>query len=78
MAYKINRNDEYIVEPDGVASVKDVGRLKRELMQKTPEFYELEPAEVIRFVLMKMMKIIHIYKMKINQIGQNMVQSRQE
>ena len=48
MAYKINRNDEYIVEPDGVASVKDVGRLKRELMQKTPEFYELEPAEVIK------------------------------
>ena len=48
MAYKINRNDEYIVEPDGVASVKDVGRLKRELMQRTPEFYELEPAEVIK------------------------------
>ena len=51
MAYKINRNDEYIVEPDGVASVKDVGRLKRELMQKTPEFYELEPAIVTQVLL---------------------------
>ena len=34
MAYKINRDDEFIVEPDGLASVKDVGRFKRELMQK--------------------------------------------
>ena len=48
MAYKINRDDEFIVEPDGLASVKDVGRFRRELMQKTPEFYELEPAEVIK------------------------------
>ena len=51
MAYKINRDNEYIVQPDGIATVKDVGKFRRELMQKTPEFYELEPAEVIKIYL---------------------------
>ena len=51
MAYKINRDDEFIVEADGLATVKDIGRLRRELMQLSPEFYELEPAEVIKIYI---------------------------
>ena len=51
MAYKINRHDEYIVAPDGLATVKDVSRLRSELMQLSPEFYELEPAEIIEIYL---------------------------
>jgi hypothetical protein len=51
MAYKINRDDEFVVEADGPASVKDIGRFRRSLLQKTPEFYELEPAEVIEVYL---------------------------
>lgn len=51
MAYKINRHDEYVVSPDGVATVRDVSRLRSELMQLSPEFYELEPAEVIEIYL---------------------------
>jgi hypothetical protein len=53
MAYKINRDDEFIVEADGLATVKDVNQLKRDLLQKSPEFYELEPAEVIEVYLDK-------------------------
>ena len=49
MAYKINRNDEYIVEPDGIASIKDIRRLLTST--GSPEFYELEPAEVIEVFL---------------------------
>jgi|ETN01SMinimDraft_4_1059930.scaffolds.fasta_scaffold11705_2 hypothetical protein len=51
MAYKINRDDEYIVHPDGPASMKDVGRVYNKIMQATPEFYELEPAEIIEIYL---------------------------
>lgn len=51
MAYKINRHDEYVVAPDGVATIKDVSRLRSELIQFFPEFYELEPAEIIKIYL---------------------------
>jgi hypothetical protein len=51
MAYKINRHDEYVIAPDGIATVKDVSRLRSELMQLSPEFYELEPAEIIEIYL---------------------------
>ena len=45
MAYKINRSDENVILPDGPATVRDV---QRYVIQKgTPEFYELEAAEVI-------------------------------
>ena len=47
MAYKINRDDEYIVHPNGPATMKEVGNLYSKIMQATPEFYELEPAEVV-------------------------------
>ena len=49
MAYKINRDDEHIVEPDGIASLKDVRRMLTST--RSPEFYELEPAEVIQVFL---------------------------
>jgi hypothetical protein len=49
MAYKINRNDEYIVEPDGIASIRDIRRMLTST--GSPEFYELEPAEVIEVFL---------------------------
>ena len=45
MAYKINRDDEYIVIPDGETSARQVRKLMKQ--QKTPEFYELEAAEVL-------------------------------
>ena len=49
MAYKINRKDEHVVMPDGMATIRDVQKF---VMQKgTPEFYELEPAEVIKVFL---------------------------
>jgi len=45
MAYKINRSDETVILPDGPATIRDV---QRYVIQKgTPEFYELEAAEVI-------------------------------
>ncbi|SVC14707.1 uncharacterized protein METZ01_LOCUS267561, partial [marine metagenome] len=31
--------------------MKDVGRLYNKVMQSTPEFYELEPAEIIEIYL---------------------------
>ena len=49
MAYKINRTDEHIVLPDGPSSAREVRRAMKQ--QKTPEFYELEPAEVIKVYL---------------------------
>ena len=49
MAYKINRDDEYIVIPDGVTSARQVRKLMKQ--QKTPEFYELEAAEVLECLL---------------------------
>ena len=49
MAYKINRNDEYIVEPDGIASIRDIRRMLTST--GSPEFYELEPAEVLSVYL---------------------------
>jgi hypothetical protein len=49
MAYKINRSTEHIVLPDGPTTLKDV---KRYISQRgTPEFYELEPAEVLSVLL---------------------------
>ena len=47
MAYKINRTTEYVVPPQGLASTADVHKLRSEMAKTTPEFYELEPAEVI-------------------------------
>lgn len=47
MAYKINRNDEHIVLPDGPATVRDIQRYVKD----SPEFYELEPAEVLEVFL---------------------------
>ena len=46
MAYKINRDDEHIVAPDGIASLKDDRRMITST--RSPEYYELEPAEVIK------------------------------
>ena len=45
MAYKINRDDEFIVLPDGPVSAREVRKHMKQ--QRTPEFYELEAAEVI-------------------------------
>ena len=45
MAYKINRDDEFIVLPDGPVSAREVRKYMKQ--QRTPEFYELEAAEVI-------------------------------
>ena len=45
MAYKINRDDEFIVLPDGPVTAREVRKYMKQ--QKTPEFYELEAAEVI-------------------------------
>ena len=47
MAYKINRGGEHVVLPQGLASTADVHKLRSEIQKNTPEFYELEPAEVI-------------------------------
>ena len=47
MAYKINRDDEHIVLPDGPATVRDIQRYVKD----SPEFYELEPAEVLEVFL---------------------------
>ena len=45
MAYKINRTDEHIVLPDGNATVRDIKKYFKQM--GSPEFYELEVAEVI-------------------------------
>ena len=50
MAYKVNRKDEYVAIPDGVPSYKKLYNFNKK-MQKTPEFYELEPAEVVQVLL---------------------------
>ena len=47
MAYKINRGGEHVVLPQGLAQVADVHKIRSEIQKNTPEFYELEPAEVI-------------------------------
>jgi|TARA_B100001964_G_scaffold210858_1_gene245641 hypothetical protein len=47
MAYKINRRDEYVEIPDTVMSARKTYNFMKK-MQKTPEFYELEPAEVMQ------------------------------
>jgi hypothetical protein len=49
VSYKVNSSDEHIVIPDGATSAREVKRLMKQ--QKTPEFYELEPAEVIEVYL---------------------------
>ena len=49
MAYKINRDDEHIVIGDGPVTPREVRKLMKQ--RKTPEFYELEAAEVIECFL---------------------------
>jgi len=49
MSYKINRDDEHIVMPDGPITARQVKRYMKQ--QKTPEFYELEAAEVLKVLL---------------------------
>jgi len=54
MAYKINRTDEFVVDhrtADGPATQKDVRNALIHTSARTPEFYELEPAEVIEVAL---------------------------
>ena len=55
MAYKINRRDEFVVNSfptaDGLATQKDVREALYKSTTRTPEFYELEPAEVIEVAL---------------------------
>lgn len=51
MAYKINRDSEHVVVSEGFAQVSDVHRVRSEIAKNTPEFYELEPAEVIAVYL---------------------------
>jgi hypothetical protein len=45
--YIINDNSDLIISPDGPVNHKDLGGLRTEIFQNIPEFYELEPAEVI-------------------------------
>ena len=45
MSYKVNRDDEHIVIPDGPVTAREVRKLMKQ--KKTPEFYELEAAEVM-------------------------------
>ena len=49
MAYKINRDDEHIVIGDGPVTQREVRKLMKQ--RKTPEFYELEAAEVLECYL---------------------------
>ena len=49
MSYKVNRDDEHIVIPDGPVTAREVRKLMKQ--KKTPEFYELEAAEVINCFL---------------------------
>ena len=51
MAYKIDRSNEHIIIPDGMASGKDSINAYKWALQDTPEFYELEPAEVLSVIL---------------------------
>ena len=54
MSYKINRTDEFVVDhrtADGPATQKDVRNALIHTSARTPEFYELEPAEVIEVAL---------------------------
>ena len=49
MSYKINKADEHIVMPDGPITAREMKRYMKQ--QNTPEFYELEAAEVIKVLL---------------------------
>ena len=49
MSYKVNRDDEHIVIPDGPVTAREVRKLMKQ--KKTPEFYELEAAEVINCLM---------------------------
>ena len=49
MSNWINRSNEPIVLPDGPATVRDIEKYVNQ--RGTPEFYELEPAEVIEVIL---------------------------
>ena len=51
MAYKINNLPDYIDIPDGVATGKDIVNTYKLALQDAPEFYELEPAEVLSIIL---------------------------
>ena len=51
MAYKVNQPDEFVFLGEGMAKLEDLDALKVELAKNTPEFYELEPAEVIKVYL---------------------------
>ena len=51
MAYKINKLPDYINIPDGIASGKDIVNTYKSALQDAPEFYELEPAEVLSVIL---------------------------
>ena len=51
MAYKINNLPDYIDIPDGVATGKDIVNTYKLALQDAPEFYELEPAEVLSVIL---------------------------
>ena len=53
MAYKVNQPDTPRMWGQGLASLDDLDELRVELARKTPEFYELEPAEVIKVYLNK-------------------------
>ena len=53
MAYKVNQPDEYVHLGEGLANLEDLDNLRNELARKTPEFYEIEPAEVIKVFLNK-------------------------
>ena len=51
MAYKVNQKDEFVFLGEGLATREDLDNLRNEVARKTPEFYELEPAEVIKVYL---------------------------
>ena len=51
MAYKINNFPDHIDIPDGVATGKDIVNTYKSALQDAPEFYELEPAEVLSVIL---------------------------
>jgi hypothetical protein len=51
MAYKVNQPDTPKMWGQGLASLDDLDELRVELARKTPEFYELETAEVIKVYL---------------------------
>lgn len=49
--YTINENEDLIITATGFARHTDLGGLRTEIFQNIPEFYELEPAEVVKVYL---------------------------